>query len=207
LLIMGSKIRSKMKGQLQSQVHDKSMRKYLIQGEIWTDRQFEGIDWTSYGTAFRRTGRIIQTAIAKACHNLWHTSTKYNQYYGEIRGCCMCGNAQEDWRHIISCRALDVDLNRADSWEKVKKAMTIWKLPPDFWLAAQKGIQFYIDNQNKRKLQEENEPPIPQVSAPFQPTLNNARNLLRQAYPAPGLPSTICSRMGEFHERVDSQTM
>jgi hypothetical protein len=34
LFIMGSKITSKMKGQMQSQVHDKSMRKYLIQREI-----------------------------------------------------------------------------------------------------------------------------------------------------------------------------
>jgi hypothetical protein len=34
------------------------------------------------------------------------------------------------------------------------------------------------------KLQEENEPPIPQAPAPFQPTLNNARNILRQAYRA-----------------------
>jgi hypothetical protein len=73
----------------------------------------------------------------------------------------MCGNAQEDWIHVISCRALDTDLNRADSWEKVKKTMTIWKLPPDFWTAVQKGIQFYIDNPNKRKMQEENEPPTP----------------------------------------------
>jgi hypothetical protein len=94
----------------------------------------------------------------------------------------MCGNLQEDWRHVISCRALDADLNRADSWEKVKRAMTIiWKLPPDFWTAVQKGIQFYIDNPHKRNLQEENEPPIPQAPAPFQPTLNNARNLLGQA--------------------------
>jgi hypothetical protein len=96
----------------------------------------------------------------------------------------MCGNVQEDWRHVISCRALDADLNRDDSWEKVKKATTIRKLPPDFWTAVQKGMQFYIDNPNKRKLQEENEPPAPQAPAPFQPTLNNARNLLRQAYQA-----------------------
>jgi hypothetical protein len=45
----------------------------------------------------------------------------------------MCGNAQEECRHVISCRALDADLNRSDSWEQVKKATTIWKLPPDFW--------------------------------------------------------------------------
>jgi hypothetical protein len=37
LFIMGSKITNKMKGKLQSQVHDKSMREYLIQKEIWTD--------------------------------------------------------------------------------------------------------------------------------------------------------------------------
>jgi hypothetical protein len=116
LFIMGTKITSKMKGQLQRQVHDKSMRKYLTQREIWTDRQLEGIDWTSYGIVFRRMGRSRQTAIAKACHNLWHTSTKHNKYYGETRGFLMCGNAQEDWRRVISCRALDADRNRADSW-------------------------------------------------------------------------------------------
>jgi hypothetical protein len=52
----------------------------------------------------------------------------------------MCGNAQEDWRHVILCRALEPDLNRADSWEQVKKAMTIWKLPPDLWTVTQNGI-------------------------------------------------------------------
>jgi hypothetical protein len=158
----------------------------MTQREIYTDRKFEGIDWTSFGIAFRRMGRSRQTAIAKACHNLWHTITKHNQYYVKTRGCCMCCNAQEDWRHAMLCRALDTDLNRADSWEKVKKAMTIWKLPPDFWTAVQKCMQLYIDNQKSRTLQEENEPPTPQAPAPapFQPTLNNARNLLRQAYRA-----------------------
>jgi hypothetical protein len=68
--IMGTTITSKMKGQLQIQVHDKSMRKYLTQREIWTDRQFKGIDWTSYGIAFRHMGRSRQTTIAKAWHNL-----------------------------------------------------------------------------------------------------------------------------------------
>jgi hypothetical protein len=62
--------------------------------------------------------------------------------------------------------------------------MTIWNLPPDFWTASQKGINFYIDDPNKRNLQQENEPPIIQVPAPFQPTLNNVRTLLRQAYRA-----------------------
>jgi hypothetical protein len=58
-------------------------------------------------------------------------------------------------------------------------------LPEVFaWTAAEKGIQFYIDNPDKQKLQEVDEPPIPQAPAPFQPTLNNIRNLLRQAYRA-----------------------
>jgi hypothetical protein len=125
------------------------MRKYLMQRGICTDQKIEVIDWTSYGTAFRRIGRSTQTAIANACHNLWHTSKRHNQYYGETRGCCVYGNTQENCRHFILCRSLDADLNRADSWEKVQKAMTIWKLPPDFWTAVQKGIQFYIDSPNK----------------------------------------------------------
>jgi hypothetical protein len=79
---------------------------------------------------------------------------------------------------------LDVDPNRTDSWEQVKKEMTIWKLPPDFWMVTQKGIQFYIDNLDKQNMQEEDDPPIPQAPTPFQPTLNNARNLLSQAYRA-----------------------
>jgi hypothetical protein len=62
--------------------------------------------------------------------------------------------------------------------------MTIWKLPPDFLTATQMGIPFYIDNPDKRNMQEEDEPPIPRALEQFQPTLNNARNLLRQAYRA-----------------------
>jgi hypothetical protein len=96
----------------------------------------------------------------------------------------MCSNAQEDWTHVISCRALDANLNRADSWEHVKKEMNVWKLPPDFWMATQEGIQFYIDNPEKRMMQEKDEPLISQGPSPFQPTLNNARNLLHQAYRA-----------------------
>jgi hypothetical protein len=67
LFIMGIKITRKIKEQLQSQVHDKSMRKYLIQQETWMRRQFEGIDWTSYGTACKRMERSRQTEIVKAC--------------------------------------------------------------------------------------------------------------------------------------------
>jgi hypothetical protein len=64
--------------------------------------------------------------------------------------------------------------------------MAIWKLPPDFWTATQKGIQFYIGKLDKRNMQKEDAPPILQAPAPapFQPTLNNGRNLLRQAYRA-----------------------
>jgi hypothetical protein len=40
LFIMGIKVTSKIKVQLQSQVQDKWMRKYLIQREIWIERQF-----------------------------------------------------------------------------------------------------------------------------------------------------------------------
>jgi hypothetical protein len=50
-------------------------------------------------------------------------------------------------------RSLDAALDRADSWEQVKKAVKILT-PPDFWTATQKGIQVYVKNPNKREIQE-----------------------------------------------------
>jgi hypothetical protein len=42
---------------MESQLHDKYMRKYLTELEVWTENQFDEIDWTSYETAFTRMGR------------------------------------------------------------------------------------------------------------------------------------------------------
>jgi hypothetical protein len=72
-----------MKTQMAGQLHDKDMRKYLIEQEIWTENQFDEIDWTSYKTAFKRMGRSILTAIAKVCHNMWHTGVKHKLYCHE----------------------------------------------------------------------------------------------------------------------------
>jgi hypothetical protein len=145
--------------QLERQIHDKYLRNYLLERELWTVVQFDGIDWRSYGNAHLCMGRKRQTAISKACHNLWHTGTKHCQYYGETRPCCMCGR-QENWHHITCCHLLDAVLHQADSWEKMKKAMKIWKLPPCFWTAIQKGIQFYTDSPLKGRTASMT-PPLP----------------------------------------------
>jgi hypothetical protein len=56
LFIKGDKVTSKMKTQMAGQLHDKDMRKYLIEREIWMEKQFDEIDWTSDETAFKRMG-------------------------------------------------------------------------------------------------------------------------------------------------------
>jgi hypothetical protein len=56
LFIKGDKVTSKMKTQMESQLHDKNMRKYLTEREVWTENQFDKIDSTSYETAFKRIG-------------------------------------------------------------------------------------------------------------------------------------------------------
>jgi hypothetical protein len=85
LFIKGDKVTSKMKTQTAGQLHDKDMRKYLIECEIWTESQFEEINWTSYKTALKRMGRSRQTSIAKVCHNMWNTGVKHTLYYHEPR--------------------------------------------------------------------------------------------------------------------------
>jgi hypothetical protein len=183
LFIKGDKITNKMKTQMAGQLHDKDMRKYLIEREVWTENQFDEIDWTSHETAFKRMGRSRQTAIAKLCHNMWYAWVKHTLYYHEPLPCCMCREEKEDWRHVMTCRSLDDSLHRADSWEKVKKDMAIWQLPNDFWTAIQKGLQFYIDHP-LRQVKEDPHNPTPKPVSPFPHCFNQPRNLLKHAYRA-----------------------
>jgi hypothetical protein len=91
LFIKGDKVASKIKPQMESQLHNNDMRKYLTEREVWTENQFDEIDWTSYKTALKRMGRSRQTSIAKVCHNMWHTGVKHTLYYHEPHPCFMCG--------------------------------------------------------------------------------------------------------------------
>jgi hypothetical protein len=110
LFIRGVKITSHIKEILTRQLLDGDMQTYLIEKENWSLQIFDSINWRSYGTAFKRIPRSRQTAVAKACHNLWHTGEKHKQYYGGH--CCMCGDAHEYWCHIITCKSLDASLHR-----------------------------------------------------------------------------------------------
>jgi hypothetical protein len=112
LFIRGVKITSHMKERLTHQLLDGDMQIYLMDKENWSRRDFDSVNWRVYGTSFKRLPRSRQTAVAKACNNLWHTGEKHKQYYGGQKPCCMCGDAHEDWRHIITCKSLDASLHR-----------------------------------------------------------------------------------------------
>jgi hypothetical protein len=90
----------------------------------------------------------------------------------------MCGDAHEDWRHIITCKSLDASLHRTESWTKLKKSMIAWRIPPDFWIAIEKGINHYAKHPLKRD--KENMPPERQK--PFGTTLYTLRNILQVAF-------------------------
>jgi hypothetical protein len=62
---------------------------------------------------------------------------------------------------------------REASWAKVKKAIALWKMPPDFWTAIEKGLQHYIRNTSQNNKG---------AAAPFPGTFNNPWNLLRRAF-------------------------
>jgi hypothetical protein len=96
LFIRGSKITSRMKERLTQKLLDTYLRAYLEKKELWSAQQFESIDWTTYCSAFKRLSKGRQTAVAKAIHNLWHTGTRHQQYFGEAKACCMCNCETED---------------------------------------------------------------------------------------------------------------
>jgi hypothetical protein len=82
LFIQGRKIMSRVKERLTQQLLDGDLRSYLVETEHWNAQYFESIDWTNYSSAFKRLSKGRQTAVSKATHNIWHTGTRHQQYYG-----------------------------------------------------------------------------------------------------------------------------
>jgi uncharacterized protein YozE (UPF0346 family) len=82
LFIRGVKITSHTKERLTRQLLDRDKKIYLMDKENRSRQDFDSIYWRGHGTAFKRLPRSRQTAVAKACHNLWHTGEKHKQYYG-----------------------------------------------------------------------------------------------------------------------------
>jgi hypothetical protein len=177
LFMWGSKITSRMKERLTQQLLDGDLRAYLEKKEQWSTQHFESIDWKNYSSAFKRLSKGRQIAVARATHNLWHTRTRHQQYFGYSKPCCMCNCDTEDWQHVLKCSSLDVSLHGAASWVKLKKSMERWHLPPDFWTTIEKGINHCTGQPNKCTIHsKENEP-----QKPFGVTFNTPRNLLQQA--------------------------
>jgi hypothetical protein len=121
IFIRGSKITSRTKERLTQQLLDGDLRDYLEKKEHWSAQHFESIDWTNYSSTFKRLSKGRQTAVAKATHNIWHTGTRHQQYFGDAKPCYMCNCETEDWRHVLICGSLDASLHRAASWVKLKK--------------------------------------------------------------------------------------
>jgi hypothetical protein len=84
---------------------------------------------------------------------------------------------EQDWRHIITCKSVDPILHRIELRTKVKKTMKVWRIPPDFWIAIEKGINYYAAH--PLKIDKEYMPPEPQK--PFGTMFYTPRNILQVA--------------------------
>jgi hypothetical protein len=62
--------------------------------------------------------------------------------------------------------------------EQMKKAMKVWKTPPYFWIAIEKGINHYATHPLKRD--KDNMPP--ELQKPFGTTFYTPRNILQVAF-------------------------
>jgi hypothetical protein len=136
------------------------------------------INWTKYSSDFKRFSKGRQTAVVKATHSLWYTRTRHQQYFGDVKPCCMCNCEKEDLRHVLRCGSIDASLHRAISWGKLRKSMERWHQPPDFWTTIEKGIKHYTEEPHKCTIHsKDNEP-----QKLFGVTFNTPRNLLQQAF-------------------------
>jgi hypothetical protein len=77
-----------------------------------------------------------------------------------------------------SCKSLDTSLHRTESWTKLKKAMKAWKIPADFWISIEKGINHYAAHQLKR----DKEDMLPEPLKPFGTKFYTPYNMLQVAF-------------------------
>jgi hypothetical protein len=97
------------------------------------------VAWRECEIAYKRLSKNRQVNISKAYFNIWHTGRKNGRYYSRKKSCCLCNALEEDWIHILTCPSIDACMSREELWAKVRKVMTHWKLPNEFWAAMKKG--------------------------------------------------------------------
>jgi hypothetical protein len=179
LFIRGVKVTGNWKERLTHQLLDGDLQKYLMQKEQWSMHSFNNIYWKRNETALKRISKAHQASTANMCHNLRYTGAPHQLWSGKAKKCCMCGH-HKDWRHVLTCKSLDAELIRGDSWSKLKKKMDKWRLPPYMWIAMENGVRHYTMNPLKRN--PENMPPEP--PSPFGTTFYTPRNRLKVAFHA-----------------------
>jgi hypothetical protein len=113
------------------------------------------------------------------CHSVSYTGARHELWCGKAKPCCMCGH-HEYWRHVLTCKSLDGESIRADSWSKLKKQMDKWSLPSEMWITMDNGVQHYTLNPLKRD--PDNMPPEP--PSQFGTTFHTPRNRLKVAFRA-----------------------
>jgi hypothetical protein len=95
LFIRGVNIRSNWKERLTQQLLDGYLQEYPMEKEKWTAHDFNTICWRRQETVIRQVSKAWQATAAKMCHNLRHTGARHEQWYGESKPCCMCGEHDE----------------------------------------------------------------------------------------------------------------
>jgi hypothetical protein len=60
LFIRGIKVTEKMKKKLEKQVHGTTLRRFLIEKEMWTSKQLDGVDWKSCVTVSNRWTNCVK---------------------------------------------------------------------------------------------------------------------------------------------------
>jgi hypothetical protein len=116
--------------------------------EQWSTHSFNNICWKRNETALKQIHKAQQEKIAKMCHNFRHTGARHELWYGEAKPCCTCGH-DEDWRHVLTCKSLDTELIRSDSWSKLRAQIDKFSLPYDMWIAMENGVRHYTLNSLK----------------------------------------------------------
>ena len=136
------------------------MRKYLQDGQGWTDSIFHSIDWENFETAITKTCTSSKTDFSryiKFTIDMVNTGEQKEKFTSKSstaptvsNNCPCCKTAIETTLHLYSCNHKQVKASLKASLETLFQTLQKLQIPLPVWLTIRAGIATVSNTNHKR---------------------------------------------------------
>ena len=126
------------------------MRKYLQDGQGWTDETFQSIDWDNFETDITKTFKSSKTDFSryiKFMIDMAYTGAQKEKFTSKpsttptvSNKCPCCKTAIKNTLHLYSCSHKQVKTSLKASLETLFQSLNKLQIPLPVWLTIRAGI-------------------------------------------------------------------